>query len=117
MLAVMLAAALGASDAPVLVALAPAEVSENVDAELEAAGPSEIPQSLIDARRLTDELRYEEAVVEYQRYLVDRDRPVKERAKALLELGFIHLVLGDEVSAEQRATEALDLDPTLKLPS
>ena len=38
-----------------------------------AAGPSEIPQSLNEARRLADDLRYEEAVVEYQRYLGDRD--------------------------------------------
>jgi hypothetical protein len=101
-----------AADAPVMIALSP-----DIGGAIEAANPSEIPQSLIEARRMADDLRYEEAVVEYQRYLGDRERPVKERAKALLELGFIHLILGDEVSAEQRAAEALELDPSLKLPS
>jgi hypothetical protein len=98
-----------AGDEPRLVAMAP-----RVEAVL-AANPGEIPQSLSDARRLADQLRYEEAIVEYQRYLGDQNRPVSERAKALLEVGFIHLLLGDEITAEARATEALELDPNLKL--
>lgn len=75
------------------------------------------PVSLADARRLAGELRYEEAIVEYQRYLGLSDRPPSERAQALLELGFIHLVLGDEVTAQARAAEALQADPALSLPA
>src|SRR5882672_7915977 len=76
-----------------------------------------LPESLASARKLADALRYEEAVVEYQRYLgVAGDRPVRERASALFELGFIHLVLGDEATASARATDALALDATLSLP-
>lgn len=82
---------------------------------LPAAGTGEAPQSLRDARHLAGQLRYEEAIVEYQRYLGDSNRPVAERALALLELGFLHLVLGDEVSAQARATQALELDPWLAL--
>lgn len=80
-----------------------------------AAAPSELPPSLIEARKLADQLRYEESVVEYQRYLSQAGRPAKERASALVELGFIHLVLGDEPTASARALEALALDenPTL----
>jgi hypothetical protein len=74
--------------------------------------------ALAAARKLADALRYEEAVVEYQRYLgASADRPVRERSAALFELGFIHLVLGDEVNAQARATEALELDPALSLPA
>jgi len=76
-----------------------------------------MPSSLTDARKMTEQLRYEEAVVEYQRYLATPDRPIAERANALLELGFIHLVLGDQANAESRALEALELDPKLSLPS
>lgn len=75
-----------------------------------------LPQALLDARRLGEALRYEEAVVEYQRYLTTADRPVRERAGALFELGFIHLVLGDETTGQTRALEALELDPKLTLP-
>src|SRR5438105_11980988 len=76
------------------------------------------PDTLASARKLADALRYEEAVVEYQRYLGGAaDQPVHERAQALFELGFIHLVLGDEVTAQARATEALELEPSLQLPS
>lgn len=75
------------------------------------------PKPLQNAERLANELRYEEAVVEYQRYLALPDRPVGERARALFDLAFIHLVLGDELSARQRAFTALELDPTLRLPS
>ena len=83
-----------------------------------AAGPSTaMPSSLTDARKMAEQLRYEEAVVEYQRYLATPDRPLAERANALLELGFIHLVLGDQANAESRAIEALELDPRLSLPS
>lgn len=81
---------------------------------LAAAG---VPQSLIDARKLGEQLRYEEAAVEYQRYLSTPERPVKERSLALFELGFIHLVLGDDATAQSRAIEALELDPKLTLPS
>jgi hypothetical protein len=75
-----------------------------------AAAPNDTPQSLLEARKLADQLRYEEAVVEYQRYLSTAGRPAKERASALIELGFIHLVLGDEATANARAAEALALD-------
>ncbi len=83
---------------------------------LGAANAANTPQSLLDARKLGEQLRYEEAVVEYQRYLSVPDRPFRERASALFELGFIHLVLGDEATAQQRAVEALELDPKLSLP-
>jgi hypothetical protein len=82
-----------------------------------AASNAGTPQSLLDARRLGEQLRYEEAVVEYQRYLSTPERPVKERSLALFELGFIHLVLGDEATAQNRAIEALELDPKLALPA
>lgn len=79
--------------------------------------PPDISQTLVNARRLAEELRYEEAVVEYQRYLGEAQRPFKERARALLELGFLHLILGDEVNAQRRALEALELDEQVKVPS
>ncbi len=82
-----------------------------------AAPSTAMPMSLVDARKMAEQLRYEEAVVEYQRYLATPDRPLAERAAALLELGFIHLVLGDQLSAETRALEALELDPKLTVPS
>jgi hypothetical protein len=75
-----------------------------------AAAPNDLPQSLVEARKLADQLRYEEAVVEYQRYLSQQGRPARERASALVELGFIHLVLGDDATASARALEALALD-------
>lgn len=81
------------------------------------AAPAGMPASLVEARKLAEQLRYEEAVVEYQRYLTVPERPLKERASALLELGFIHLVLGDQTNAEARAQEAFELDPKLTLPS
>lgn len=71
--------------------------------------------SLAEARRLADDQRFEEAVVEYQRYLTSDGRPLLERAQALAELGFMHLVLGDEGNAEARVLEALELDPTVRL--
>ncbi|MBI3182822.1 MAG: hypothetical protein HYZ28_11850 [Myxococcales bacterium] len=103
-----------APDAPreVRVALLPLQLPR----EVTAAGPSEVPKSLLDARRLADELRFEEAFVEYQRYLGDPNRPVAERAKALLELGFLHLLLEDQVNAQKRTVEALELDPEVRLP-
>lgn len=82
-----------------------------------AASSAGTPQSLLDARKLAEQLRYEEAVVEYQRYLSTPERPVKEHSLALFELGFIHLVLGDEATAQTRAIEALELDPKLSLAS
>lgn len=82
-----------------------------------SAAPTSTPSSLIDARKMAEQLRYEEAVVEYQRYLATPDRPIAERATALLELGFVHLVLGDQPNAESRALEALELDPKLSVPT
>lgn len=81
-----------------------------------AAQPNDLSPTLLDARKLAEELRYEEAVVEYQRYLGEPQRPAKERARALLELGFLHFILGDEVNAERRAMEALEMDDALRLP-
>ncbi len=75
------------------------------------------PTPLTEARKLADQLRYEESVVEYQRYLAVPERPVAERAAAMQELGFIHLVLGDEANAESRTLEALELDPRLQAPA
>ena len=67
------------------------------------------------ARTLAEALRYEEAIVEYQRYL-GRPERATERAKVLLELAFLYLVLEDTVSAEQRTTEALELDARVQAP-
>jgi len=106
-LALALLVTLSAADAPYLHPLEPTAV-------LYAAEPS--PKPLDEARRLADSLRYEEAVVEYQRYLALEDRPAAERAQALFELGFIHLVLGDEANAHARGEQALELDPNLALP-
>ena len=75
-----------------------------------AAGPAE------EARKLVADLRYEEAVVEYQRWLADPDQPVNDRATVLFELGFLHTLLGDTVTGRQRALEALELVPELELP-
>ena len=100
-----------AGDAPRQALLAP-------DALLAAtpAPQGESPRPLVEARKLAEGLRYEEAVVEYQRYLAIPDRPARERAEALFELGFIHLVLGDDANADIRAVSALELDPALELP-
>lgn len=101
-------------DAPRTIVLTP----EAGAVQLVVKAPSTaVPPSLIDARKMGEQLRYEEAVVEYQRYLATPDRPLNERANALLELGFIHLVLGDTPNAESRALEALELDPKLTVPS
>lgn len=86
-------------------------------AGLTAAAPATTPSSLVDARKMAEQLRYEESVVEYQRYLATPDRPIVERATALLEMGFVHLVLGDQANAENRALEALELDPKLSVPT
>ncbi len=83
----------------------------------QAATPGEAQADLAHARELAAALRYEEAVVEYQRYLGHPDRPSAERAEALLELGFIHLLLDDPVNAEQRTTEALELDAWVRPPA
>lgn len=91
-------------------------VMPDVSGSALAASNAGTPQSLLDARKLAEALRYEEAVVEYQRYLSTPERPVKERSLALFELGFLHLVLGDEATAQARAIEALELDPKLSLP-
>jgi len=92
---------------------------DSVGSETLAANPApaaEVPASLVEARKLADQLRYEEAVVEYQRYLAVPERPLPERAQALLELGFIHLVLGDQANAEARAAQALELDANVPVP-
>jgi tetratricopeptide (TPR) repeat protein len=103
-------------DTPRAIVLTP----ESGAMELVVAAPASstaMPSSLVDARKMAEQLRYEEAVVEYQRYLATPDRPLAERANALLELGFVHLVLGDASNAETRAIEALELDPKLSVPS
>lgn len=82
----------------------------------QAPAPGAAQADLARARELAGALRYEEAVVEYQRYLGHPDRPSAERAQALLELGFIHLLLDDTVNAEQRTTEALELDAWVRPP-
>lgn len=94
------------ADAPVRVSMVPTELLAVADAP---------PPSLIEARRLAEHLRYEEAVVEYERYLGQTDRPAPEQATALIELGFIHLVLGDTATARKRALEGLRLDPRVRL--
>jgi len=80
--------------------------------------PADIPAPpvLVQARKLAEDLRYEEAVVEYQRYLGDATRPTRERARALFELAMLHQVLADQVNALKRAMEALEHDPSLSLP-
>lgn len=82
------------------------------------ATPAEGPVHpvLAQARKLADDLRFEEALVEYQRYLGNAARPLRERAQALLELALLHQVLADEVNAAKRAIEALELNPGLSLP-
>jgi hypothetical protein len=84
---------------------------------LTQASSEEARGTLERARKLAEELRYEEAVVEYQRYLVTEGRPAPERAQALLELGFIHLLLEDVASAELRTAEALELDAWVRAPA
>ncbi len=103
-------------DAPRTIVLTPESGALDVVVAA-AASSTSAPSSLADARKMADQLRYEEAVVEYQRYLATPDRPLTERATALLELGFIHLVLGDQPNAESRAIEAFELDPKLSVPS
>ena len=76
----------------------------------------EPPPSLTEARRLADALRYEEALLEYQRYLSLPQKPSRERAEALFDMGFLYWVLGDQASAFAKAEEALDLWPSLTLP-
>lgn len=80
--------------------------------------PSENARAVLErARQLAEELRYEEAAVEYQRYLGAQGRPAAERAQALLELGYIHLLLEDEPNAELRTAEALELDAWVRPPA
>lgn len=83
---------------------------------LALAAAAETPPSLLEARKLADQLRYEDAVLEYQRYLALGGRPARERAEALVELGFIHLVLGDEAIARARGFEALEADAQVPAP-
>ncbi len=112
MLSTWLLCLLAAADSPRQLVLTP-----EAGAFLHAVpAQGEVPQALVDARRLAESLRYEEAVVEYQRYLAVGERPARERAEALFELGFIQLVLGDEANADLRAANALELDPALELP-
>jgi hypothetical protein len=81
-----------------------------------ADAPTAVAPGLAQARKLTDDLRFEEAVVEYQRYLGDATRPARERAQALFELAVLHQVLADQVNALKRAVEALELNPSFQLP-
>lgn len=78
---------------------------------------NESPAPLLEARRLADALRYEEALLEYRRYLSLPSRPARERAEALFECGFLYFVLGDEASGYSHAHEALDAWPALGLSS
>ncbi|MFO0596644.1 MAG: hypothetical protein U0228_15110 [Myxococcaceae bacterium] len=110
-LALVLAAA--PLDAPTSIVLLP---ESGAALPIAAAPSTATPASLIDARKMAEQLRYEESVVEYQRYLATPDRPLAERAQAMLELGFVYLVLGDQPNAESRALEALELDPKLSAP-
>jgi hypothetical protein len=67
-----------------------------VSAAMLSQAPSEDARPMLErARKLSGELRYEESVVEYQRYLGLEGRPATERAQALLELGYLHLMLED----------------------
>lgn len=84
---------------------------------LSQASPENAQSVLERARRLAGDLRYEEAVVEYQRYLGIQGRTAAERAQVLLELGYIHLQLEDVTNAEQRVTEALEEDASLRPPA
>jgi hypothetical protein len=84
---------------------------------LTQAAPRDARQALERARKLANELRYEEAVVEYQRYLGAEGSPSTERAQALLELGFIHLLLEDVKNAELRTAEALEQDAWVRAPA
>ena len=110
---VLLLAAL--PDSPRTVVLLP----ESGAAELviAAADGTGVPGSLVQAQKMAEQLRYEEAVVEYQRYLNEPNRPIAERANALLELGFAHSILGDQVNAERRGLEAFELEPKIAVPS
>lgn len=74
------------------------------------------PPALVEARKLGEDLRFEEALVEYQRYLTDQARPKEERAQALFELAVLHQVLKDDTNAKVRAVEAVEADPSLQLP-
>jgi tetratricopeptide (TPR) repeat protein len=115
MLSTLLVCLAAAADSPRQIVLTPEGGAQLVLHATPAQG--ELPQALVDARKLAESLRYEEAVVEYQRYLAVGQRPARERAEALFELGFIHLVLGDEANADIRAASALELDPGLELPA
>lgn len=112
LLALVLAVA--PADSPRAIVLLPESGAQVV---LAAAPATATPPSLLEARKLSEQLRYEEAVVEYQRYLALPERPLQERAAALMELGFIHLVLGDNANAEARAQEAFELDPKVAAPA
>jgi hypothetical protein len=81
-----------------------------------ADAPTAVAPGLVQARKLAEDLRFEEAVVEYQRYLGDSTRPARERAQALFELAVLHQVLEDQVNALKRAVEALEVNPSFQLP-
>lgn len=113
MLLALLLAAL--PDSPKTVVLLPE--SGALEVVIAAAEQGGTPPSLLAARKMAEQLRYEEAVVEYQRYLNEPDRPIAERANALLELGYTHAILGDQPNAERRALEAFELEPKIAVPS
>lgn len=106
--------AIAPADRPVALVLAP---ESGARVAIAATASTEMPASLVDARKLGEQLRYEEAVVEYQRYLALPERPLRERAEALLELAFIHFVLGDSANAEARAQQAFELDSKVTAPA
>lgn len=83
---------------------------------LSAPSDASAPPVLEQARKLAEDLRFEEAVVEYQRYLGDSTRPARERAQALFELAVLHQVLADQVNALKRAVEAVEADPAFVPP-
>ncbi|MFL5346525.1 MAG: hypothetical protein ACJ8AT_17215 [Hyalangium sp.] len=101
-----------------LLTAAPDAPTRAASTALLSQAPAEDARAVLErARKLSGELRYEESMVEYQRYLGIEGRPATERAQALLELGYIHLMLEDVANAEQRTAEALELDAWVRLPA
>lgn len=97
---------------------APDAPTRQAPAVLLSQAPAEDARAVLErARKLARELRYEESAVEYQRYLGLEGRPATERAQALLELGYIHLMLEDTANAEQRTAEALEQDAWVRPPA
>ncbi|HYH98598.1 hypothetical protein [Hyalangium sp.] len=101
-----------------LLSAAPDAPTRTAPAVLLSQAPAESARAVLErARKLAEELRYEEAVVEYQRYLGLPNRPTTERAQVLLDVGYIHLQLEDVTNAEQRIAEALEQDAWVRAPA